>query len=42
MMNLILKESVKLALVGGMVYLMANQLNGWGWLIFLFILTMGE
>ena len=42
MMNILLKESVRLALVAGIVYLMSNQLDGWGWLIFLFILTMGE
>ena len=38
-MESLLKNLVLLGLIGGIVYLASNDLNGWGWLIFLFILT---
>ncbi len=39
-MDSVLKNIVLLGLVCGIVYLSSNNLNGWGWLIFLFILTL--
>jgi len=39
-MDKLLKNLVLLGLIGGIVFLSANNLNGWGWLIFLFILTL--
>lgn len=39
-MENILKHLVLLGLIGGIVYLASNNLSGWGWLVFLFILTL--
>jgi hypothetical protein len=39
-MESLLKHLVLLGLIGGIVYLASNNLNGWGWLVFLFILTL--
>lgn len=35
-----LKYIVLLGLVFGIVFLSAHNLSGWGWLVFLFILTL--
>lgn len=39
-MENVLKHLVLLGLIGGIVYLASNNLSGWGWLVFLFILTL--
>jgi hypothetical protein len=39
-MENLLKHFVLLGLVGGIVYLASNDFSGWGWLVFLFILTL--
>lgn len=31
---------LQLALVGGIVFLAANGLDGWGWLVFILFLTL--
>ena len=31
---------LQLALVGGIVYLASNQLEGWGWLVFILFITV--
>lgn len=31
---------LQLALVGGIVFLSANGLEGWGWLVFILFLTL--
>jgi len=31
---------LQLALVGGVVFLAANGLEGWGWLVFILFLTL--
>lgn len=39
-MESILKNLVLLGLIGGIIFLASNNLNGWGWLVFLFVLTL--
>jgi len=39
-MNNPLKYVVLLGVLSGIIYLISNQLPGWGWLIFLFVLTL--
>jgi len=39
-MNNSLKYIVLLVLIWGIIHLISNELPGWGWLIFLFILTL--
>lgn len=39
-MESLLKHLVLLGLIIGIVYLSSNNLSGWGWLVFLFILTL--
>jgi uncharacterized membrane protein HdeD (DUF308 family) len=39
-MNSILKSVVLLGIIAGIVYLASNDLPGWGWLVFLFVLTL--
>ena len=31
---------VRIAMVAGIIYLAANNMNGWGWLVFLLFVTM--
>jgi hypothetical protein len=31
---------LQLAIVGGIVYLAANGLDGWGWLVFILFITI--
>jgi hypothetical protein len=39
-MNNSLKYIVLLVLIWGIIHLISNELPGWGWLIFLFVLTL--
>jgi hypothetical protein len=39
-MENVLKSVVLLGLVGGIVFLSSHNLSGWGWLVFLFVLTL--
>jgi hypothetical protein len=39
-MREVFKNLVLLGLVGGIVFLISSDLNGWGWLVFLFVLTL--
>ena len=34
------KNIVLLGIIGGIVFLLSHNLSGWGWLVFLFILTL--
>ena len=33
---------LQLALVGGIVYLASNGLEGWGWLVFILLITLDK
>jgi hypothetical protein len=39
-MENVLKSVVLLGLIGGIVFLSSHNLSGWGWLVFLFVLTL--
>ena len=33
---------VRIAMVAGIIYLASNNMNGWGWLVFLLFVTMDQ
>jgi hypothetical protein len=39
-MKEVFKNLVLLGLVAGIVFLISSDLNGWGWLVFFFVLTL--
>jgi hypothetical protein len=39
-MKEIFKNLVLLGLIAGIVFLISSNLNGWGWLVLLYILTL--
>jgi MFS-type transporter involved in bile tolerance (Atg22 family) len=39
-MKEIFKNLVLLGLISGIVFLISSNLNGWGWLVLLYILTL--